>query len=698
MPSPTPACFCRRVFLTANSTVVINYQRCADQVWRNNVQINAGGTVQLKYVNGSFSTAFPQSAYSLSTVQIWPIGCGSPTPTPSLSATPSLTPSLTPTLSLTPTVSITSTVTPTMTITPTSSVSITPTITPSPTLSITPTSTISQTPTITPTVSITPSNSTTPGSTTTPTPTVSPSVSTSTSPSITPSNTTTPGGTTTPTPTVTPSITTSSTPTLTPSNSATPGSTTTPTPTVTPSITTSSTPTLTPSNSATPGSTVSVTPTLTPTSSITATVTLTPTSSLTATPSLTPTSSITATPSLTPTVTLTPTSSITATPSLTPTSSLTPTVTLTPTSSLTPTVTPSVTVTPSTVIYQYTVQLDNCCSIGYSLSFIKIQSTNELQDNDRVVVNVGGGNQCWTLSNVVTSSFEVPDFVITEWYSPPADCSTCNDYNPCPTATPSPTPTVTPTSTVTPTVTATPSITPSNVPLLYQITACTDNTVYNASFTLFGYLPTGPYTYISFASGSIPNGCYQIQPQAGELIESYSGVVGDVGTNSTSCIQCTGKPIPSPSPSRTVTPTPSITASKTPTPSVTPSITPTSTPPTIYTLTLLSETGADSCSKGELRIRKNGVVVATWDKNLGSTTVTPDVSSVTFVPGDLMVLEAFSQGGGGAGCVSNTDTLVRGYRGASLVVTALANSGTNPNSYTIPNGNATIGSQFLGVV
>ena len=660
--------------MTANSTVVINYQRCADQLWRNNVQINAGGTVQLKYVNGSFSTAFPQSAYSLSTVQIWPIGCGSPTPTPSLSATPSLTPSLTPTLSLTPTVSITSTVTPTMTITPTSSVSITPTITPSPTLSITPTSTISQTPTITPTVSITPSNSTTPGSTTTPTPTVSPSVSTSTSPSVTPSNTTTPGSTTTPTPTVTPSITTSSTPTLTPSNSATPGSTTTPTPTVTPSITTSSTPTLTPSNSATPGSTVSVTPTLTPTSSITATVTLTPTSSLTATPSLTPTSSITATPSLTPTVTLTPTSS------------------------LTPTVTPSVTVTPSTVIYQYTVQLDNCCSIGYSLSFIKIQSTNELQDDDVVVVNVGGGNQCWTLSNVVTSSFEVPDFVITEWYSPPADCSTCGNYNPCPTATPSPTPTVTPTSTVTPTVTATPSITPSNVPLLYQITACTDNTVYNASFTLFGYLPTGPYTYISFASGSIPNGCYQIQPQAGELIESYSGVVGDVGTNSTSCIQCTGKPIPSPSPTRTVTPTPSITASKTPTPSVTPSITPTSTPPTIYTLTLLSETGADSCAKGELRIRKNGVVVATWDKNLGSTTVTPDVSSVTFVPGDLMVLEAFSQGGGGAGCVSNTDTLVRGYRGASLVVTALASSGTNPNSYTIPNGNATIGSQFLGVV
>jgi len=96
-----------------------------------------------------------------------------------------------------------------------------------------------------------------------------------------------------------------------------------------------------------------------------------------------------------------------------------------------------------------------------------------------------------------------------------------------------------------------------------------------------------------------------------------------------------------------------------------------------------------------LRIKKNGVTVGLYDKNQGSTTVTPSVSSVTFVSTDTMILEAFSQGGGGGGCFTS-DTIVRGYYGGSLVVTA-SEGGTNPNTYSIPNANATISAQFLAV-
>ena len=90
--------------------------------------------------------------------------------------------------------------------------------------------------------------------------------------------------------------------------------------------------------------------------------------------------------------------------------------------------------------------------------------------------------------------------------------------------------------------------------------------------------------------------------------------------------------------------------------------------------------------------------MAVWDKNQPNTTVSPSVSTVTFTQSDTVILQAFSQGGGGAGCFAFNDTIVRGYTGASgLVVTAEATSGTNPNNYTMPYQSTTVAPQFLAI-
>ena len=665
MPTPTlPSyCYCRRVYLTTYSTIVINYQKCSDLSQVTNLTIAANSTIQLKYVNGTFVTAFPQSAYSLSTVELWPIGCGSPTPTPSMTATPPLSPTATPTLSITP--SITPSVT--VSITPSPSVSI------SPTPSVTQTVSPSATPSVTPSISVSP----TPGVSTTPSTSVSvtPSISISATPSIS----------------LTPSI----------SVSQTPGVSTTPSTSVsvTPSISISATPSI--SISSTPSISISATPSISISATPSISISATPSISISSTPSIsvTPSISISATPSVTPSI------SISATPSVTPSISI----------STTPSVTPSITVSPSTVIYRYTADLLSCCDEGYAFEGVKIQSTSELQSSYVVVADAGSGNQCWTLSNVTSTSFVTPDFVITEFWPSPFECYVCDPYYPCPSPTPSVTASVTPsvtpsisvsvtpsitaTPSVTPTISLTPSITPSTPPLLNQVINCSTSTSYLVNFSLIGYIPTGPVTYLSFIGESVaPSGCYTIS-QDEPPIGSSQGLVTDIGDNSTTCIQCTGKPIPSLSVTPTISVTPTRTISITPSPTRTPTVSPSLTPSasqSVFTLTLATLTGADTCAKGELRIKKNGSIVAKWDKNQGFTTVVPSQSTVTFTSSDTMVLEAFSEGGGGAGCSVFTDTIVRGYYGASLEVSA-STDGTNPDTFTIPNANATISAQFLAV-
>jgi hypothetical protein len=85
--------------------------------------------------------------------------------------------------------------------------------------------------------------------------------------------------------------------------------------------------------------------------------------------------------------------------------------------------------------------------------------------------------------------------------------------------------------------------------------------------------------------------------------------------------------------------------------------------------------------------------VKQWSTSKGSGITNP-TGSVTFTANDTVILRAESDGAGGAGCFQYFDTRVVGYRNGSGVVTALQLSGTNPNSYTIPNGNATISATF----
>ena len=118
-----------------------------------------------------------------------PLGCSTPTPTPTIAPTvtftPTKTPTVTPTITATPTK--TPTITPTVTFTPTKTPTVTPTITATPT----------KTPTITPTVTFTPTKTPTVTPTITATPTKTPTIT----PTITPTNTPTKTPTRTPTPT-----------------------------------------------------------------------------------------------------------------------------------------------------------------------------------------------------------------------------------------------------------------------------------------------------------------------------------------------------------------------------------------------------------------------------------------------------------------------------------------------------------------
>ena len=181
----------------------------------------------------------------------------------------------------------------------------------------------------------------------------------------------------TPAATLTPTLTSTATPTLTPT--ATPTLTPTATPTLTPTATATPIPTATatpiPTATATPIPTATATPipTATPTPIPTATPTPVPTATATPIPTARPTPTSRATPMPIPTVTPTPTPTVTPTPTPTATATPTPTATHTPTPTATPTPAPTSTpvpvvlalvpTSPTSMLVQWSLAVDDATSI-----------------------------------------------------------------------------------------------------------------------------------------------------------------------------------------------------------------------------------------------------------------------------------------------------------------------------------------------
>ena len=381
--------------------------------------------------------------------------------------------------------------------TPTATVTVTPTLTPTQTITgvtTTPTATVTATPTGTPQSTVTPSN----------TASVTPTVSVSNTPGV--------SGTATPTPT--------STPTGTPQSTVTPTNTATVTPTV--------------SVSDTPGVSQTPTPTNTPESTVTPTVTSTPESTST------------------PTVTASPTNTPTVTPTNTPTNTatVTPTVSVSDTPGVSQTPTP--TVTPSTVINKYRVNIDDCCS-SEPVGEFTVEIGGTLQPNDVIVINLGEGDACHLITNISQLGPEEPtEYTITEWYTEPDDCTTCQSSHPCASPLPTPTQTATPSNTppvsppVSPDVTPTQTVTPSNsVSVVNYIMSDCDGVT--ANFVADGTGTIG-LTYDISGSGYVGHKATVIGTTSDPSVAQLLG--------QTSC----------------VTPTPTNTATNTATPSVTPSV------------------------------------------------------------------------------------------------------------------------------
>ena len=132
---------------------------------------------------------------------------------------------------------------------------------------------------------------------------------------------------------------------------------------------------------------------------------------------------------------------------------------------------------------------------------------------------------------------------------------------------------------------------------------------------------------------------------------------------------------------------------------------PTPTPVPTYTLTLqdvTSETYAHGCAKGYITVEKNGSVVATLTKTQGDTTASwvdptaEDTSSISFTSSDVVTMKSYSQGGGGSGCAT-TDTTVRCVYNGSAKTSSSLNTGTNGQSFTIPDENGTAFGWFFEV-
>ena len=126
---------------------------------------------------------------------------------------------------------------------------------------------------------------------------------------------------------------------------------------------------------------------------------------------------------------------------------------------------------------------------------------------------------------------------------------------------------------------------------------------------------------------------------------------------------------------------------------------PTATPLPTYTLTLqnvTSATYAENCAKGYVTVEKNGSVVATLTKTQQQTNAFWNVSSITFTPSDTVYIKSYSNGGGGAGCAT-TDSTVRAVYNGSAKTTSTVDTGTNGQSYLIPDANATVTGWFFEI-
>lgn len=99
---------------TGNTIAIFNYQRCADALYQNQVELYPNETKNIWLMDDTYSTAF------INRIQLTNLG-----PFPSTTSTPDVTPSPTPTPSITPTYNPTPT--PTITLTPTNTSTPTPT-------------------------------------------------------------------------------------------------------------------------------------------------------------------------------------------------------------------------------------------------------------------------------------------------------------------------------------------------------------------------------------------------------------------------------------------------------------------------------------------------------------------------------------------------------------------------------------------
>jgi len=173
-------------------------------------------------------------------------------------------------------------------------------------------------------------------------------------------------------------------------------------------------------------------------------------------------------------------------------------------------------------------------------------------------------------------------------------------------------------------------------------------------------------------------------------------------TSSPTSIPPTATPVP-PNPTSTPNPTPQPTPSPTSIPpTATPSptsIPPTPTPTPSHTLNLQnvsSSTYAHDCAKGYITVEKNGTEVARLIKTQGQTTASWNTSSISFTSSDNVVMKSYSQGGGGSGCAT-TDTTVRCVYDGSAKTSSSFNTGTNGQSFQIPDGNGTAFGWFFEV-
>ena len=328
----------------------------------------------------------------------------------------------------------------------------------------------------------------------------------------------------------------------------------------------------------------------------------------------------------------------------------------------------------------YELTLDDCCSSKSEIWNIAIADGFTVQINDSIYVDVGSGPQCYTISENGGPIVTTPDAYYINYYQSDSACTTCTTDKPCP----SPTPTPTISITATPSVTKTPSVTPSTPPLLNQVINCSTSTSYLVNFSLIGYVPTGPVTYLHMAAGSTaPSGCYTIV-QDEPPIGSSQGFVSDIGDNDTTCIQCAGKPVPSLSVTPTISVTPTRTISITPSPTRTPSITPTKSPtptPSICTTQITINWAIQSCARGTFNITSGGSTLyaknATGVAGSGSDTITVPYNATIQINAT-----ASYQATGGCTSTQQSATQATVTNGGGDGVTRTCYSDTTPVSFT----------------